>query len=123
MRPTRRWLPIGALAAAAILLLGLDLNSLNELRDAEGERAEYALIAQKVSHGGRNWYMVGLDQWQGSGGGLFAPGKPDLAPFVVFHHPPSLAGGAKNTIWVFDTDGYWVCGVNFGPDDDPCQFG
>ncbi len=122
MRPTRRWLPIGALAAAAILLLGLDLNSLNELRDAEGERAEYALIAQKVSHGGRNWYMVGLDQWQGSGGTLFAPGKPDLAPFVVFHDLRSLAGGAMYTIWLVDTDGHWVRGANFAPNGDPVQF-
>ena len=115
IRPTRSWLPVGALAAAAILLLGLDLNSLNELRAAESERAEYALIADKVSHGGRNWYMVGLDQWQGSGGTLFAPGKPDLAPFVVFHDLRPLAGGAMYTVWLVDADGHWVRGANFAP--------
>jgi len=120
-RPTRGWMPIGALAAAAILLLGLDLNSLNELRAAESERAEYALIADKVSHGGRNWYMVGLDQWQGSGGTLFAPGKPDLAPFVVFHDLRPLAGGAMYTIWLVDADGHWVRGANFAPDGEAIQ--
>ena len=121
MRPTRGWLPIGALAAAAVLLLALDLNSLNELRVAEGERAEYARIAEKVSHGGRNWYMVGLDQWQGSGGTLFAPGKPDLSPFVVFHDLRPLAGGAMYTIWLVDADGHWVRGANFAPNGDPVQ--
>ncbi|HEV2250157.1 MAG TPA: anti-sigma factor, partial [Candidatus Limnocylindria bacterium] len=79
LRPTRRWLPVAALAAAVLLLVALDLNSLRELRAAEAERASYALTLEKVSHGGRSWYMVGLDQWQGSGGTLLAPGKPDLS--------------------------------------------
>jgi len=121
IRPTRAWLPVGALAAVAILLLALDLNSLNELRAAENQRAEYALIADKVSHGGRNWYMVGLDQWQGSGGTLFAPGKPDLAPFVVFHDLRPLAGGAMYTVWLVDADGHWVRGANFAPNRDAIQ--
>ncbi len=111
MRPTRGWLPIGALAAAAILLLALDLNSLNELRTVEGERAEYAAIAEKVSHGGRNWYMVGLDQWKGSGGTLFAPGTPDLSPFVVFHDLRPLAGGALYTVRGADGPGRHVLPV------------
>ena len=122
IRPTRGWLPVGALAAAAILLLALDLNSLSELRAAESERTEYAHIAEKVSHGGRNWYMVGLDQWQGSGGTLFAPGKPDLAPFVVFHDLRPLAGGAMYAVWLVDADGHWVRGANFAPNGDPIQY-
>ena len=121
IRPTRDWLPVGVLAVVAVLLLALDLNSLNELRAAENERAEYALIAEKVSHGGRNWYMVGLDQWKGSGGTLFAPGKPDLAPFVLFHDLRPLAGGAMYTVWLVDTDGHWVRGANFAPTGDPIQ--
>jgi hypothetical protein len=120
-RPTRRWIGVGALAAAAVVLLALDLSSLNELRTVEDERAEYAQIAGKVSHGGRNWYMVGLDQWQGSGGTLFAPTKPDLSPFVVFHDLRPLAGGAMYTIWLVDADGHWVRGANFAPNGDPVQ--
>jgi Anti-sigma-K factor rskA, C-terminal/Putative zinc-finger len=120
-RPTRGWLAIGALAAAALLFLALDLNSLRELRAAESERAEYALIASKVSHGGTNWYMVGLDQWQGSGGTLFAPQKADISPFVVFHDLRPLAGGALYAVWLVDADGHWVRGANFTPDGHPIQ--
>jgi hypothetical protein len=121
MRPTRRWLPLGALAAMAMLFLALDLNSRQELRTAEADRDEYALIAEKVSHGGRNWYMLGLDQWKGSGGTLFAPTKPDLAPFVVFHDLRPLAGGAMYTVWLVDADGHWTRGANFAPNGDPIQ--
>lgn len=120
-RPTWSWLGLGALAAAALLFLVLDLNSLRELRAAEAERAEYASIAAKVSHGGTNWYMVGLDQWQGSGGTLFSPGKPDLSPFVVFHDLRPLTGGAMYAVWLVDADGHWVRGANFTPNGDAIQ--
>ena len=120
-RPTRGWLGIGVLGAAALLFLALDLNSLRELRAAESERAEYALIASKVSHGGTNWYMVGLDQWQGSGGTLFAPGNPAISPFVVFHDLRPLTGGAMYTVWLVDADGHWVRGANFAPDGHGIQ--
>jgi Anti-sigma-K factor rskA/Putative zinc-finger len=121
VRPRRGWLGVGALAAAAVLLLALDLNSLRELRTAESERAEYALIADKVSHGGTNWYMVGLDQWQGSGGTLFAPGKPDLSPFVVFHDLRPLTGGTMYAVWLVDADGHWVRGATFTPNGQAIQ--
>ncbi|HEY8757991.1 MAG TPA: anti-sigma factor [Candidatus Limnocylindria bacterium] len=120
-RPAWSWLGVGGLAAAALLFLVLDLNSLRDLRAAESERAEYASIAAKVSHGGTNWYMVGLDQWQGSGGTLFSPGKPDLSPFVVFHDLRPLAGGAMYTVWLVDADGHWVRGANFTPNADAIQ--
>src|SRR4029077_5794824 len=110
-RPARTWLGIGALAGAALLFLALNLNSLRDLRAAEAERAEYASIAAKVSHGGTNWYMVGLDQWQGAGGTLFSPGKPDLSPFVVFHDLRPVTGGAMYTVWLVDADGHWVRGA------------
>lgn len=120
-RPARSWLAIGALAAAAVLLLALDLNSIRELRAAEAERATYSLTLEKVSHGGRSWYMVGLDQWQGSGGTLIAPGKPELSPFVVFHDLRPLSGGAVYTVWLVDGDGHWVRGANFRPDGEAIQ--
>ena len=120
-RPTRRWFPLVALAAAVVLLLALDLNSLRELRAAESDRASYALIAEKVAHGGLNWYMVGLDQWQGSGGTLFAPSKPNLSPFVVFHDLRPLSNGAVYAVWLVDTDGHWIRGANFRPDGDTIQ--
>ena len=115
-QPRRGWLGVGALAAAAVLLLALDLNSLRELRAVESERAQYAQVLEKVSHGGKDWYMVGLDQWQGSGGTLFAPGKPELSPFVVFHDLRPLTRGAVYAIWLIDGDGHWVRGASFTPD-------
>jgi len=120
-RPARSWLGIGALAAAVVLLLALDLNSLRALNVANDERAEYAAIAEKVSHGGKNWYMAGLDQWRGSGGTLFAPGKPDSTAFVVFHDLQKLQGGAVYAIWLVDADGHWVRGANFTPDSRTVQ--
>ena len=120
-RPARRWLGTGALAAAVVLLLAMDLNSIRELNVANEERAEYAATLEKVSHGGKNWYMAGLDQWRGSGGTLFAPGKPDSTAFVVFHDLHKLQGGAVYAIWLVDADGHWVRGANFTPDGQTIQ--
>ena len=117
----RSWLGVGALAAAAVLLAGLDLNSLRELNAANSERAEYARTLEKVSHGGRSWYMAGLDQWRGSGGMLFAPGKPDATAFVVFHDLQKLQTGAVYAVWLVDADGHWVRGANFRTDGQPVQ--
>jgi hypothetical protein len=120
-RPKRVWLGIGALAAAAVLLLALDLNSVRELRAADTQRQALAEVVEKLSHGGRNWYMVGLDQWQGSGGTLYVPAKPDYSPFVVFHDLRPLSGGAVYAVWLVDADGHWVRGANFRPDGNAVQ--
>ena len=120
-RPARRWLGVGALAAAAILLLALDLTSLRELRADESLLAQQAQTLEKISHGGRDWYMVGLDQWKGSGGTLFAPGKPEFSPFVVFHDLRPLAPGAMYAVWLIDADGHWVRGASFTPDGRVAQ--
>ena len=120
-RPARRWLGTGALAAAVVLLLAMDLSSIRELNVANEERAEYAAALEKVSHGGKNWYMAGLDQWRGSGGTLFAPGKPDSTAFVVFHDLQKLQGGAVYAVWLVDADGHWVRGANFTPDGQAIQ--
>jgi len=121
LRPTRAWLGIGALAAAVMLLIALDLDSLRELRAAESERAEYALALEKVSHGGKSWYMVGLDQWRGSGGTLIAPAKADVSAFVVFHDLHPLGAGALYAVWLVDADGHWVRAANFRPDAQTVQ--
>jgi hypothetical protein len=118
---TRAWLGIGALAAAAVLFLAQDVNSARELQSMQADRAEYTATLEKLSHGGKNWYMAGLDQWQGSGGTLYAPGKPDLSAFVVFHDLRSLKAGAVYAVWLVDTDGHWVRGANFRPDGQTIQ--
>lgn len=111
----RRALPILALAAAVVLLIGLDLRSVADLRVAEAERAEESAILAKVSHGGKTWYMNGLERWAGSGGTLFAPGAADRAPFVVFHDLQAAPAGSIYTLWLVDADGKWVRGANFTP--------
>ena len=122
VRPKRGWLGMGGFAAAAVLLLViLDLNSLRELRSADTQRVALAEVVEKLSHGGRNWYMVGLDQWQGSGGTLFAPAKPNYSPFVVFHDLRPLSSGAVYAVWLVDADGHWVRGANFRPDGNAVQ--
>jgi hypothetical protein len=121
LRPNRRWLGLGALAAAVLVLVALDVNSLRELRSAEADLAQVARTFEKVAYGGRNWYMVGLDQWKGSGGTLYAPGKPDLSPYVVFHDLRPIAGDTLYAVWLVDPDGHWTRGANFRPDGRSVQ--
>jgi hypothetical protein len=115
------WLGVGALAAAVVILYGLEQNAQRELQAAQAERAKVALVGEKVAYGGRNWYMVGLDQWKGSGGTLFAPSKADLSAFVVFHDLRPLSTGAVYAIWLVDADGHWTRGANFRPDGRAVQ--
>ncbi|GAC1459708.1 MAG: hypothetical protein NVSMB8_09560 [Candidatus Limnocylindrales bacterium] len=111
----RRAAPILALAAAVTLLLGIDLLNVSQLRAAEAERAEYTATLDKVSRGGKAWYMAGLERWAGSGGTLFAPGAANKAPFVVFHDLQATPSGSIYTLWLVDADGKWVRGANFTP--------
>jgi hypothetical protein len=115
------WLGVGALAAAVVILYGLEQNAQRELRVTQAERAKVALIGEKVAYGGRNWYMIGLDQWKGSGGTLFAPTKTDFSPFVVFHDLRPLSTGAVYAIWLVDGDGHWTRAANFRPDGNTVQ--
>jgi hypothetical protein len=121
VQPTAAWLGVGALAAGVVLLVALDLNSLRELQSAAAERAQVARTSERIAYGGRNWYMVGLDQWKGSGGTLFAPTKTDFSPFVVFHDLRPLSSGAVYAIWLVDADGHWSRGANFRPDGRAVQ--
>lgn len=111
----RRAAPILALAAAVTLLLGIDILNVSQLRAAEAERADYTATLDKVSRGGKAWYMAGLERWAGSGGTLFAPGASNKAPFVVFHDLQAAPAGSLYTLWLVDADGKWVRGANFTP--------
>lgn len=120
-RLARGWLALGTLAAVAVLLVAFDLASLRELQTADAERTHAALVLEKVAHGGKNWYMAGLDEWKGSGATLFSPTRPDLSPFVVFHDLRPLSSGAVYAIWLVDADGHWTRGANFRPDGQSVQ--
>jgi len=112
---TRRWLGVAALAAAVALLLALDVVNVAQLRAAESERADYTATLEKVSRGGKAWYMAGVERWAGSGGTLFASSAPNRSPFVVFHDLQAAPVGSVYTLWLIDADGKWVRGANFVP--------
>ncbi len=109
------------LALAIVLLVGVDVRVGQDLATMSAERAEYAAILEKVSHGGKTWYMAGLDRWAGSGGTLIAPAKGDLKPFVVFHDLRGIDSGAVYTIWLVDEAGHWARAANFVPDGESVQ--
>ena len=126
LRPSR--VALAALTVAVLVLGATDLalvqqrDTLAQQRDAAvSDRNDYANIAVRVSHGGRSWYMAGLDQWAGSGGTLIAPAKPDAAPFVVFHDLHALAAGSVYTLWLVDDGGHWVRAANFTPNGETAQ--
>jgi hypothetical protein len=120
------WLPPGRLALAAltvaVLLLGVvDVNAIRERDAAIAARDSYADVALRASHGGQNWYMAGRDQWAGAGGTLYAPSKPDAAPYAVFHDLPAVEAGSVYALWLVDLDGHWQRAANFTPNGEVAQ--
>lgn len=126
LRPSRAWLPAAALAAAitlAVMSVGWKMETLRAEHDASlqqmetlrAERDASLAIAQRVSHGGRNWHMNGVDRWKGAGGMLFVPQSSPA--YVVFHDLPAVPSGYNYTIWLVDADGRWIRGSSFAPTD------
>lgn len=113
LRPRR--FAMAALAVAVVLLALIDV-SLAGQRDAlTAQRDQYADVALRASHGGRNWYMAGVDRWAGSGGTLYAPAKPHASAFVVFHDLKPLDSGTVYALWLIDAEGRWYRAANFTP--------
>lgn len=126
LRPSRAALV--ALSLAVLVLGAVDVAlvqqsaALSQQRDvAVAQRNDYSSELVRVAHGGRTWYMAGLDQWAGSGGTIFAPAKPDAAPFVVFHDLRPLAAGSVYALWLVDDAGHWTRVANFTPNGDAAQ--
>jgi hypothetical protein len=109
-----------ALAAAIVLLLGIDANQTLRLQEVEADRAEYQRIAALFAGGGRTWYMAGVDDWKGMGGNLMQPASGQAA-FVVFHDLKPLPGGQVYALWLIAPDGRWVRGTSFRPDGRDTQ--
>lgn len=113
---TVMWLAVGAAA-----VVGENVRLANELTVATNERAQYERIAEGIRQGGRWWYMVGKDDWAGSGGTLIAPRAEGRPPFVVFHDLLPLPQGQLYTIWFVSADNTWVRGATFRPDGKDLQ--
>ncbi|HEY6957847.1 MAG TPA: anti-sigma factor [Candidatus Limnocylindria bacterium] len=119
LRPQR--FAMAALAVAVIVLALVDMSLAAQRAALTAQRDQYADVALRASHGGRNWYMAGLDQWAGSGGTLYAPAKPDASAFVVFHDLKPVERGSVYALWLIDGDGKWYRAANFTPTGDQAQ--
>ena len=126
LRPGR--VALVALSLAVFVLGAVDVAlvqqsaALSQQRDvALAQRDEFGGGLYRVAHGGRTWYMAGLDQWAGSGGTLVSPAKPDAAAFVVFHDLRPLAAGSLYALWLVDDAGHWTRAANFTPNGDSAQ--
>jgi anti-sigma-K factor RskA/putative zinc finger protein len=113
-------LRFAAMTAAVVLLLGVDVSQTMQLRTVQDERNEYLGIAQDFAHGGRTWYMAGVDQWRGAGGNLVQPANGDPS-FVLFHGLRDLQAGQTYALWLIDANGKWVRGSNFRSDGRDLQ--
>lgn len=114
-RPRLR--PVHAVATALVLAsaasLAIAVDARRQLEALRTELAEYALIADQVSQGGRWWYMAGMDSFEGSGGTLFESRKDGQA-FVVFHDLRRVADG-RYAVWMIRPSGAWVRAADFTP--------
>lgn len=117
--PTR--IAISGLGAAVLVLGTVDVLAMRELNATRAERDQYGDVALRVSHGGKSWYMFGLDRWAGSGGTLYAPSKADSAAFVVFHDLRAVDPGSVYTLWLVDANGHWLRAANFTPNGETAQ--
>jgi len=119
LRPN--WIAIAVLGAAVLLLGASNVLALRQLSSVTAERDQNADVVRRASLGGQNWYMSGRDKWAGSGGTLYAPGKPDVAAFVVFHDLRAIDASSVYALWLVDGDGHWVRAANFTPNGETAQ--
>lgn len=119
MRPSR--IAIAGLVAAMLVLGVVDYSVAQQRDTAIGQRDQYSDIVARAAHGGKSWYMAGVDQWVGSGGTLYAPAKADMQPYVVFHDLRPLESGSVYALWLIDTDGHWYRAANLTPSGDHVQ--
>jgi hypothetical protein len=113
-------LRVVAMAAAVVLLLGVDANQTLRLQAVQAERDDYEWVAAMVAQGGRTWYMAGVEQWKGTGGNLMQPASGQPA-FVVFHDLRRLEPSQVYALWLIAPDGKWVRGTNFRPGEERIQ--
>ena len=109
------------LAAAVLVLSIVDLSLLRQRDALTAQRDQYADVVARAAHGGKSWYMAGVDQWAGSGATLYAPAKTDMLPYVIFHDLRPLDTGTVYALWLIDNDGHWLRAANFTPNGEHTQ--
>jgi hypothetical protein len=119
VRPMR--LVLAGLTAAAIVLLAVDVEEYGRVATMSAERDRYAAVVESLREGGRVWYMVGKDNFAGSGGTLFDPRAQGKQPFVLFHDLPRVPEGKFLAIWLVSPDSTWARAATFRPNADDVQ--
>jgi hypothetical protein len=129
--PVRRSWPLGrvriwpvvvaGLASVIIVLGAADLSAYRRLSTLTAERDSYSLVVESLRQGGRVWYMVGKEDFTGSGGTLFDPRADGKQPFVLFHDLPPIAAGKVLTVWLVSPDSTWARAATFAPDGRDVQ--
>lgn len=114
-------LPQLAMALAVVILAGVAGERTLRLRTLQAESEGYEAMAANFAHGGRSWYMAGVEQWRGMGGNLMQPASGDPA-FVLFHDLRPLEGEKVYALWLIARDNSWVRGTSFRPDGRTLQF-
>lgn len=117
--PLRR-LGLAALALAVVALLAVDVEQARTVGDLRAELAGYDILAAGLAHGGRSWYMAGVDQWRDTGGNLVQPADSDTA-IVLFHDLRALPADQVYAVWLISTDGKWVRAANVHPTGEQIQ--
>ncbi len=116
-----RWIALGGLAVAAVVLAGIDLGALNRLQTTTDERNTLNRTMADVSFAERSWYMRGKGEYAGSGGTLYVTGKTGRA-FVLFHDLKAIDPTARYAVWLVTTDDQrWIRAASFSPDGQAYQ--
>jgi anti-sigma factor RsiW len=108
------------MAATLVILVAIGGERTWHLAQVQDDSARYVAMASDFAHGGRTWYMAGVDQWKGMGGNLMQPASGDPA-FVLFHDLRGLPAGQVYALWLISPDGKWVRGTSFRADGRELQ--
>ena len=128
--PRRRWRPgrvrvapvaLAGLASLVVVLGAIDFDLNQRLQAEQRELDEYTSVVENFRQGGRVWYMVGKDDFAGSGGTLVDPRAEGKPPFVLFHDLPSIPPGKILTVWLVSPDSTWARAATFVPNGHDVQ--
>jgi anti-sigma-K factor RskA len=128
--PSRRWsfgavrpsrVAFAGLFAAVIVLGAADIEAYERTAAITAQRDELYGLAESMRQGGREWYMVGKDNFAGAGGTLYDPRAEGKQPFVLFHDLPSIPPGTVLTVWLVSPDSTWARAATFQPNGQDIQ--
>jgi hypothetical protein len=118
----RAWpVVVASLVSVVIVLAAADVGAYRQLTGLSAERDSYSLVVQSLRQGARVWYMVGKEDFAGSGGTLFDPRAEGKQPFVLFHDLPPVPAGKILTVWLVSPDSTWARAATFTPDGRDVQ--